>query len=422
MAPLITDELSVGPAMARWLAEYKGASTEFAECPVKMPCSEQHISKLPSRCDVSCSAASTCSTAPSTPRGPLGRLHSAKLRPGRDFSEDFQFTGKVLGSGMNGEVREAVCLHSGKRVAVKSFDLTTMSDQAIGKLKDEIELQSRMDHPGIARVEAVYVSHKKAQLVLELLEGGELFDRVVQLTEQGALSEAGAARMALRLLETVDFLHSRGVVHRDIKLENLVLERDGGDEFKLIDFGFAKSFRSGDVMTERCGTLQYAAPELLRKPQRYDSKVDIWSAGCVVYTLLTGRTLYRGSPREVLQKASRGDIDYAPAFRALSSGAQDFVRSLLVADPSKRPDAAKALRHPWLRHSAAAEASADAAETEAAPVPCEEPRVRAPAPKGSSSATRTVRERALAKAQSEHPARRLLESLRDFAVAVCGSA
>jgi len=281
--------------------------------------------------------------------GPLAGLRCEQLRRTRTFHQDYEATDVVLGTGLSGSVNKAVCRKTGQAVAVKIFDVSSMQPKPWAQLKSEIEIQSGLDHPGVARIEAVYKTETKVQLVMELLEGGEMFDRIVDESAQGPLSERKAAQALTQLLLTIDYLHAQGVVHRDIKPENLIFERKGDEAFKLIDFGFACQLAPGAKFTERCGTMQYVAPEVVQVPSSYDEKVDLWSTGCVAYVMLTGRNPYRGPQREVLRKTLLGAVDYSPAFWDCSPAARDFVQLLLNPDPTRRPSAAEALRHPWLK-------------------------------------------------------------------------
>lgn len=296
------------------------------------------------------SSSSSCSTAaPPTPSGPLADLRCDLVQVDRTLEQDYEFSGKVLGSGMNGAVREAISVHTQKAVAIKTMNLQSMTPEALCCLRREIELQAMLqEHPGIVRLEAVYVTDSKAFLVMEPLLGGEMYDRIRRWSERRELTEGRASRIMKQLLEIMAHMHEKGVMHRDIKPENMVLQTPGGDSFKLIDFGFAVPLRAGERLTERCGTIQYAAPEVVRKPACYNEKADIWSAGCVAHALLTGRNMYIGSQNEILRKSVRGCVDFAGSFWDLSPEARDFVESLLATNPNARPSAAEALRHPWL--------------------------------------------------------------------------
>jgi len=270
----------------------------------------------------------------------------------KGFETDYDLTGVILGKGCSGSVREVVCRKTGKLSAVKTFDVEDIfcagGPDKLRDLQREVALQASINHPGVARVEAVYESKGFVRVVMERLEGGELFNRV---SSYGPMGEREASELTFNLLKTVAYLHSQHIVHRDIKLENLIFEHSLGSNFKLIDFGFAASFEPGEKFTERCGTLQYMAPEVF-KTSGYDEKVDIWSVGCTVYVMLTARSLYKGGETTVLEKSQEGKVDWSSRLDRFSDDARDFLFMLLNVDPSRRPSAEEALGHPWLERYA----------------------------------------------------------------------
>jgi len=277
----------------------------------------------------------------------LAGLRCAKLVRGeKAFEEAFELSEHELGRGLSGVVWEGLCRRTGRPVAVKAFKTRGMAPKALENLRREVELHSAVDHPGVVSVEAVYESGEEVHIVMEQLEGGEVFSRLVEL---GRFSEEETARVTVQLLQVLVHLHSKQVMHRDIKPENLIYETTASEHFRLIDFGFAARFDSGggDLCKERCGTLQYVAPEIIRGCG-YNEKVDLWSVGCLVYVLLTGKSLYRGNDQQVMKKVAAGEIDFGKRFKDLTEGAQDLILSLLEWDPVQRPSAAEALRHPWL--------------------------------------------------------------------------
>merc|ERR1712032_501178 len=131
-----------------------------------------------------------------------------------------------------------------------------------------------MDHPNIARLVDVYESNNRLSLVMECMEGGELFERVKKMK---IFAEADAAAAALQMLLAVNYMHSHGLVHRDLKLENFLFEREDSDVLKLIDFGFSRAWDQRSHMCERLGTVSYVAPEVLKGS--YTSQCDLWSLG-----------------------------------------------------------------------------------------------------------------------------------------------
>jgi len=206
------------------------------------------------------------------------------------------------------------------------------------------------------RFEAGFETEESVHTVMELLTGGELFDH---LKERKRFSEVEAADVALQLLGALDHLHSQDIVHRDVKLENLVYTEPGSSDLKLIDFGFAVRLDACPCNKRLpvCGTLQYMVPEVAAGSRRVDGSSDIWSAGSVVSTLLTGKAPYRGSEAQIRQKSKVGQIDWSRGFQKLSAEAQSFVCGLLM-DPRVRPSASESLAHPRVQRTATGKAKA----------------------------------------------------------------
>jgi serine/threonine protein kinase len=183
-------------------------------------------------------------------------------------------------------------------------------------------------------------------LVMEHLKGGDVFERVVS---RGRLNEADSATTLRQVLEAVEHLHGLGIAHRDLKLENFVYERDDANAVKLVDFGFATTCRAGEKLEKSCGSLQMIAPEVLQGS--YDLSADLWSLGVAAYMMLVGTSPWGHTDMATRRMIERGEPKFAKAFFELSEQAQDFVKSLLVRDPSKRLSAAQALQHPWFERA-----------------------------------------------------------------------
>jgi len=264
------------------------------------------------------------------------------------FDEHYVLRRHVLGNGASGDVRTAVCRKTGNVVAVKSFKKAGLCAERLATLRAELELHASVRHPGIAEVIAVYDAEEAAHMVLELLQGGELFDRVLRAKQ---IQDSRASEVTRQLLQALAYLHERGIMHRDIKMENILFDRCDSWSVKLIDFGFATRVHTGQALVHRCGTLLYAAPEVVGGIP-YDEKADLWSMGAVAYAMLTGEMLYSGQEVETFRKARRGQVEFGLPFDRLSPEAQSFLCMLLRANPAERPSARQALRHPWLQTDA----------------------------------------------------------------------
>jgi len=266
---------------------------------------------------------------------------------------------RLLGQGNSGEVVAVRSRSSGERFAVKALRLTGASPQQLEEFINEVEILLCMDHPHVVRLVEVYESVDQLSLVMECMEGGELF---AHFGSQVCLSEDEVRSLVLQMLSALNYIHGQGVVHRDLKLENFLFDRKGGVTLKLVDFGFGRRFEKGEAMAESLGTLRYAAPEVLARSYVAGS-CDLWSLGVAVFALLGGYM-----PFESVSAIRRCKYVMKERWADVSTEGYDFVRRILTVAPASRPTAAQALLHPWLarrtlsgheewRHEAQAEAA-----------------------------------------------------------------
>eukprot|EP00971_Amphidinium_carterae_P171385 3397522-Amphidinium_carterae.1 len=176
------------------------------------------------------------------------------------------------------------------------------------------------------------------------MEGKELFDRV---TERKRFTEYDAAEAVRQMLLAVNYLHSNGIVHRDLRLENFLYDKLGSDHLKLIDFGFSKVWDPTVKMQCSCGTLSYAAPEVVQKS--YTNKCDLWSVGVMAFILLSGYMPFTGSQDRMTEDILAGKFVLKPeCWNGIQDGLE-FVQALLTVDPDKRLSASDALNHIWIQ-------------------------------------------------------------------------
>jgi Ca2+-binding EF-hand superfamily protein len=206
-----------------------------------------------------------------------------------------------------------------------------------------------MDHPHVARLADVYESEDQLTLVMECMSGGELFNRV---QERKRFDEKDASDATHQMLLAINYIHSHGVVHRDLKLENFLYEKKDGDHLKLIDFGFSKVWDPNTKMALSCGTLAYVAPEVLNS--NYTSQCDLWSLGVIVFILLVGYMPFCGSESAQVKAIKSGQwLSKPDKWKNISKPAVDFVHALLHVEAAKRLTAKAALEHPFIaeRHA-----------------------------------------------------------------------
>lgn len=293
-----------------------------------------------------------------------------------DIHADYSLSSSshVLGSGRYGTVRRCTHRASGNHRAVKSV-LKANVEHNLDYLKREVRMLSAMDHPNVIKMIACYEDYHSVHIVSEMYRGGELFDRVADAAHRkriqrdvdgsacgnGGLSQDEARGIMRQLLEAVSYLHAREVLHRDIKLENILFESsssidDGNNrnenmslKIRLVDFGFSRHLPRGESLSTKVGTLEYMSPELIRG-HRYEYAVDVWSAGVIAYILLCGHSPFYGSDDDrVAKDIVDGRYTFAYGWDGVSDSALDFIRCLLEVDPKKRWTAEEALMHPWLK-------------------------------------------------------------------------
>jgi len=178
------------------------------------------------------------------------------------------------------------------------------------------------------------------------MEGGELYDEIVKRKH---FTEKDASFIMYQLFSALDYLHKRQIVHRDLKLENLLLKKQGLLEIKLADFGLSKVY-NGEALQTACGTPYYVAPEILVS-EGYDHKIDTWAAGVLLYVLLSGRLPFSGDTDvELFRAIMETELVWKkPQFDTVSEEAKDLITKLVTKDPKQRYDASQALEHPFLK-------------------------------------------------------------------------
>ena len=262
--------------------------------------------------------------------------------------------GLVLGSGVSGIVRLVTHKATQVKYAVKILELGLIdSTEGLRQLRNEIFIMCQLDHPNIVRIEEVYESTNEIYIVQELCLGGDLFDRLDEQPDYH-YTEPTCAKLVKQMLSAVRYLHSKGIIHRDLKLENFLFSTpDPDSELRMIDFGLSKHFIAGQHHHEKVGTPYTVAPEIIQG--HYDEKSDIWSLGVITYLLLSGETPFGGldgeHPLLVKQNIQRAQLTFEPAdlWVSVSSDAVAFVQRLLKGNPALRPTAREAQKDNWIQ-------------------------------------------------------------------------
>jgi len=265
----------------------------------------------------------------------------------KTFAQTYN-VGRELGSGAFSTVLLATHVDTSLETAVKVVSKTKLSDDDYASLMTEIHILSALDHPHIIKLYETFDEGSEFYIVTELVEGGELFDRIVK---KAHYNEKEARDLIKSLLETLKYMHGSGIVHRDLKPENLLLTSDADDaEVKIADFGFAKKVRDLLPKETACGTPGYVAPEILRG-DRYNCEVDIWSLGVICYVLLAGYPpFYDEDQRRLFKKIKEGRYYFHEDYwGSTSQEAIDLIRKMLCVDQSKRWSAEQLLNHEWIK-------------------------------------------------------------------------
>jgi len=263
--------------------------------------------------------------------------------------EDKYELGQELGRGGFSIVREGKNRINGEKVAVKFIEKKFVDQEELKLLQREIDIMARVQHRNVLRLFEIFDTDHKLSLVMELVNGGELFYKIV---DKGSYSEVEARDIVRQLVEGVDYLHNQGIAHRDLKPENLLCcETEEGVVIKIADFGLSKAFSGESALETSCGTPDYAAPEVLRMDGAYDKSVDLWSIGVITYVLLCGFPPFYGkSQAQLFEKILNADFDFPePEWTQISAEAKDFINHLLVLDVKQRYNTKQCLDHPWLK-------------------------------------------------------------------------
>jgi len=255
--------------------------------------------------------------------------------------------GKELGSGHFAKVKLGTRTKDGAKAAVKIIKKPKSASKA-KMVEVEARILKEMDHPYIVKCYDAYETDERVYLFMELMDGGELFDRIVDI---GHFTEKDGQETTHKLLQALKFMHDKGIAHRDLKPENMLMTGKGPDAIcKITDFGLGKFFdEQTTLMKTPCGTPGYIAPEVLHM-KGYDKQCDVWSLGVIVYILLCGfPPFYADNDAQLFERIKAGKYEFLkPYWDPISDTAKDFVRKMLIVDPKKRATVDDLLKDPWL--------------------------------------------------------------------------
>ncbi|KAF5895015.1 myosin light chain kinase 2, skeletal/cardiac muscle-like, partial [Clarias magur] len=272
------------------------------------------------------------------------RFVSLKTSPPSDFSIH---TREVLGGGRFGKVHKCTENKTGLRLAAKI--ISTRSAKEREMVLNEIEVMNQLSHSNILQLFDAFDTKNQVVLVLEYVEGGELFERIVD--ESCPLTEVDAMVFVKQICEGVQYMHQMYVLHLDLKPENILCVNRSSHQIKIIDFGLARRYKPREKLRVSFGTPEFLAPEVVNF-DFVSFPTDMWTLGVVTYMLLSGLSPFLGDDdSETLNNVLTVNWYFdEETFEHISPEAKDFISNLLIKERSGRLSAAQCLKHPWLNN------------------------------------------------------------------------
>jgi len=256
----------------------------------------------------------------------------------------YKFERNRVGEGSYGSVYIGKHLASGKQHAVKCINKLSTANTA--RLKRELLILKRLDHPSIVRIYGIYEAFDNIYIACEMCKGGEVFDQIVA---RGGFGEAETMLIMKQILSALAYIHARKIMHRDIKPENLLLKSADDLRVTLIDWGFAVKYDPKVKNSSIVGTPYYISPEVLAG--KYAMECDVWSAGVLMYILLCASPPFNGANNEkILASVRAAQFSFNKSvWNNVSALAKNLISKMLTFDPEKRITASQALNHGWFR-------------------------------------------------------------------------
>ncbi|XP_058060490.1 serine/threonine-protein kinase par-1 [Anopheles bellator] len=248
---------------------------------------------------------------------------------------------KTIGKGNFAVVKLARHRITKNEVAIKIIDKSQLDPGNLQKVYREVEIMKRLDHPHVIKLYQVMETQSMIYIVSEYASQGEIFDYIAKY---GRLNERAARNKFWQILSAVEYCHNKGIVHRDLKAENLLL--DSKMDIKIADFGFSNFYKKGELLATWCGSPPYAAPEVFEGKRYTGPEIDIWSLGVVLYVLVCGALPFDGSTLQSLRDRVLSGRFRIPFF--MSSDCESLIRKMLVLDPSRRFSIDQIKRHRWM--------------------------------------------------------------------------
>nr|XP_033327738.1 calcium/calmodulin-dependent protein kinase cmkA-like [Megalopta genalis] len=266
------------------------------------------------------------------------------IRRGIDFKDLYNIQSEI-GRGKFGTVYRCKEKAGGLMLAVKVVNTAKKEDRR--SVEREVEIMRRLQHPRLIQLYDAIDTGKQIYVILELIAGGELFERVID--EDFVLTERSCAVFMRQICEGIEFIHHQNILHLDLKPENILCLTKEGNRIKIIDFGLAREYDPKKKLQVLFGTPEFVAPEVVNFDQ-IGYGTDMWSIGVICYVLLSGLSPFMGDTDiETMANVTIAKYDFDhDAFANISEDAKDFIRCLLVKDKEKRMSAKQCKEHRWL--------------------------------------------------------------------------
>jgi len=264
----------------------------------------------------------------------------------RTLRKSYSIQGK-LGRGNFAVVRKVQRRSDGKYFAAKIINNRKLKVRDLDRVGKEVQILKMLNHPNINTMIEAFNTKDHLCIVLQLLEGESLFENVVK---KRVYTEKDAANVVLQVARACKYMHDRGIIHRDLKLKNLVYLDKTNEQICVTDFGLSKYMDHTQSKTKTlCGTPAYVAPEVLRQ-EAYGTEVDMWSLGTILYFLLCGYPPFMERNLQRLYKVIKeGKVVFnKPYWDNISKPAVDCVKGLLNLDMKARLTPSDLLKHPWV--------------------------------------------------------------------------
>ncbi|KAL5007311.1 hypothetical protein ScPMuIL_016117 [Solemya velum] len=266
----------------------------------------------------------------------------------RWVTDDYNISDVLLGRGKFGEVKECKHKVNGRQFAAKFIEVNDEEERK--DVVNEVAVMTGLQHPRLLQLYDAFESKNSFCLIMELISGGELFERVIN--DDFILTEKACVMFMRQICEGVGFMHSRDILHLDMKPENILCLTREGNRIKIIDFGLARSYDPKDDLRVMFGTPEFMAPEIVNF-DTISPSTDMWSLGVVCYVLLSGLSPLLGETEaETLANVTMATWDFNTVeFENISAEAKDFISKLLIKKPKDRMSCKTCLEHKWLRRS-----------------------------------------------------------------------